>query len=164
MNTLAIAAALAAQPLTPATAPVRAELIRIADGIDAAVDAKDWPRAQSYFADEVATDFSSLGGGPAARISGQQLVDAWSTNLKASKTSFHARTNHQVVIEGDRATMTSHGYAWNRLEGNGEPLWEVWGLYTHSFERRGDRWLVTGLTLKVTHERGNMWVKATPGR
>lgn len=155
---------LASQPVTADNVATRAELIRIADGIDTAVDAKDWRRARSFFAPNVAVDFSSLGGGAPSTITGEQLIDGWATNLKPSKTSFHARTNHQVVIEGERATMTSHGYAWNRLEGNGEPLWEVWGVYTHRFERADGGWRVTGLSLKVSHERGNMWVKATPGR
>lgn len=164
MTAMLLVAALASTSIDAANAAAIAELVRVADGIDAAVDAKDWTRARSYFADQVAVDFSSLGGGPAATITADALISGWSGNLKPSKTSFHARTNHQVRIEGAAATMTSHGYAWNRLEGNGEPLWEVWGVYTHSFKRNGDRWQVTGMTLAVGHERGNMWVKATPGR
>ena len=38
------------------------------------------------------------------------------------KTSLHLRGNHLVTLNGDRATVYSHAYAWNRMEGNGDPL------------------------------------------
>ena len=137
-------------------------LIRTVDGIDNAVDAKDWPRARAYFADRVATDFTSLAGGAPATITADELIGAWSANLKPQKTSLHLRTNHAVNVEGDKATVRSHGYAWNRMEGNGDPLWEVWGVYEHKLTRSGQGWLVDGMTFTVTNERGNMWVKTTP--
>ena len=45
------------------------------------------------------------------------------------------------------------------MEGNGDPLWEVWAVYEHAFERIGGAWKVTGFTFRMTHERGNLWVK-----
>lgn len=138
-------------------------IVRIVDGLDSAVDGRDWNRARHYLADNIRADFSSLSGQPAATIPSDDLVGAWSSNLKGSKTSFHMRTNHQIEITGDRAEVKSVGYAWNRMEGNGEPLWEVWGFYEHTLTRAADGWKVDGMTLRVTHERGNQWVKATPG-
>lgn len=139
-------------------------VIRIADSIDRAVDAQDWKRARSYFADRVTVDFSSLSGQPPATIASDDLIGTWSANLKGSKTSLHLRTNHQVVIEPDAATVSSNGYAWNRMEGNGDPLWEVWGTYEHHLTRSGASWKVDGFTFRMTHERGNPWVKTTPGQ
>ena len=136
-------------------------LIRIVDGIDNAVDAKDWGRARSYFAERIGVDFTSLVGGEPATITAQQLIEGWASNLKPSKTSLHLRTNHAVTLDGDRATVTSHGYAWNRMEGNGDPLWEVWGTYEHRLARTADGWVVTAMTFRKTHERGNDWVKTT---
>ena len=139
-------------------------VIRIADAIDRAVDAQDWTLARSYFADFVTADFSSLSGQPAAKIASDDLIGAWAGNLKGSTTSLHLRTNHQVVLEADAATVFSNGYAWNRMEGNGDPLWEVWGTYEHHLTRSGTGWQVDGLTFRMTHERGNFWVKTTPGQ
>jgi SnoaL-like domain len=139
-------------------------VVRVADGIDRAVDAQDWPLARSYFADRVAVDFSSLTGQAPAMISADELIGGWAGNLKGSKTSLHLRTNHQVTFDGDRATALSNGYAWNRMEGNGDPLWEVWGKYEHRLVRAGDGWKVDGFTFRMTHERGNPWVKTTPGQ
>jgi hypothetical protein len=139
-------------------------LIGIADGIDRAVDAQDWVSARAYFADNVTVDFSSLTGQPAATIPADGLIAGWAGNLRGSKTSLHLRTNHAVAVEGDRARIVSNGYAWNRIEGNGDPLWEVWGTYEHRLARTADGWKVDGFTFHMTHERGNPWVKATPGR
>jgi len=155
-----------AEPAAPqwqALADERA-VIRIADAIDRAVDVQDWPRARGYFADRVTVDFSSLSGQPPATIAAADLIGTWAANLKGSKTSLHLRTNHQVVFDGNSATVSSNGYAWNRMEGNGDPLWEVWGTYEHHLIRLGAGWKVDGFTFRMTHERGNSWVKTTPGQ
>jgi hypothetical protein len=139
-----------------------AAVIRIVNEIDVAVDRKDWAKARSFFADELRADFTSLAGGQPATIKADALIGAWRTNLGPKKTSLHLRGNHLVTLEGDRARVTSHGYAWNKMEGNGDPLWEVWGHYTHELQRTPQGWRVTAMTFVMTHERGNMWVKTTP--
>jgi len=138
-------------------------VIRIADSIDRAVDAQDWRLARSYFADRVTVDFSSLSGQPSATIAADDLIATWAANLRGGKTSLHLRTNHHVVLHGNGATVASNGYAWNRMEGNGDPLWEVWGTYEHHLTRSEGGWKVDGFIFRMTHERGNPWVKATPG-
>jgi hypothetical protein len=138
-----------------------AEIIRVVDAIDRAVDGKDWAAARSHFADRLTADFSSLSGQPPAEIASDALIQAWATNLTTAKASFHMRTNHQVLLTGDTADVESAGYAWNRMEGNGEPLWEVWGTYRHHLVRTPDGWKVDAMTLIVTHQRGNVWVRDT---
>ncbi|TWS99886.1 nuclear transport factor 2 family protein [Reyranella sp. CPCC 100927] len=137
-------------------------VIRVTNAIDVAVDRKDWVQARSFFADEVRTDFTSLIGGQPAVVTGDDLIAGWRRNLGPRKSSLHLRGNHLPTVQGDRATVYSHAYAWNRLEGNGEPLWEVWGHYTHELARTPSGWKVIGFTFVMTHERGNMWVKTTP--
>lgn len=159
---IALAAPAQSMPVTAENAATVAELIRIADGIDRAVDGKDWPHARAFFTDRIRVDFQSLSRQPPAEIAADDLIGAWSSNLTAAKASFHMRTNHMVTIAGDRARMTSAGYAWNRMEGLGEdPLWEVWGTYTHDFVRTPQGWRVAGMKLDVTHQRGNFRVRDT---
>ncbi len=160
----------AGTPITAETLVDHAEMIRIADAIDAAVDAKDWPLARSLFTDEIRVDFTSLTGGEPATIPADGLISGWSSNLTAEKTSFHLRGNHRITFEGDdEAMMVSHGYAWNRLdrgalpENGGEALWEVWGTYEHSFVRTEEGWRVDGMSFFATAERGNTFVRNTPG-
>ncbi|MEL6101997.1 MAG: nuclear transport factor 2 family protein [Pseudomonadota bacterium] len=159
-----------AQPITQTNAVDIAEMTRIADDIDAAVDAKEWACARAPCTDEVSVDFSSLVGGEAVTIPADALIEGWSGNLTDEKTSFHLRGNHRVTFEGaDTAVMHSHGYAWNRMErgaapeNGGDPMWEVWGTYKQSFARTDAGWRVTGMTFDRTAERGNPFVRNTPG-
>jgi hypothetical protein len=182
MNRLALALAasvgLAAGALAPSlTASAQApsafqrtadelELLRIPAEIEIAVDRKDWTRARSFFADQVRVDFTSLVGGQPATIPSDALMQGWAANLKGDKDSLHIRGHALVSIDGDRATVRSNGYAWNRKPGSPDAsgdLWEVWGAYAHELQRTAQGWKVTGFTFVKTHERGSQWVKATPG-
>lgn len=167
---LVTAHAAEADQITADTLVDRAQMIAIADGLDAAVDAKDWDEARAYFTDSVTVDFTSLIGGDPATIPADALIAGWSANLTATKTSFHLRGNHRITFDGaDDATMHSHGYAWNRMEAGalaengGEALWEVWGTYIHDFTRTEDGWRLDGMTFTATAERGNPFVRNTPG-
>ena len=156
--------------VTAETLVINAELIRIADALDAAVDAKHWDLARSLFTDEIATDFTSLVGGEPATIPSDALINAWASNLTAEKTSFHLRGNHLVTFEDpENATVFSHGYAWNRMErggleeNGGDPLWEVWGTYEHGFTLTEEGWKLNAISFFATAERGNNFVRNTPG-
>ena len=161
---------IAGDPVTGETLVDRAEMIRLADAIDAAVDAKDWTTARTMFTDEIMVDFTSLIGGEPATISADTLISGWAANLTEEKESFHLRGNHRITFEGsDAAVMQSHGYAWNRIEtgalpeNGGEALWEVWGTYEHGFERTAQGWRVNAMKFTATAERGNAFVRNTPG-
>lgn len=169
--TLSAAALLALAPLPSAAASEASSVSQVADElaiqrvpteIETAVDRKDWAKARSFFANEISVDFSTLSGQPPATISADVLIDAWSSNLGPKKQSHHQRGHGLVTINGDRATIYSQGYAWNRMEGKGDPLWEVWGNYTHKLKLTPDGWKVTAMIFEMTHQRGNTWVRDTP--
>jgi ketosteroid isomerase-like protein len=137
---------------------------RIPTEIEIAVDRKDWAKARSFFADQVAIDFTSLVGGQPSTVPADGLIAGWSGNLKGNKESLHIRGGALVTINGDTATVYSNGYAWNRMPGGPDgDLWEVWGNYTHTLTRTPQGWKVSGFTFVKTHERGSMFVKQTPG-
>ncbi len=130
------------------------------DGIDLAVDAKDWELCRRYFTDEIYADFTSLAGGEPGRIPADAFVDGWRTNLYADKLSHHMRTNHRITIEGDQAEAFSKGEALNILaRGLGDHLWQVWGDYTHTLARTPEGWRCSGMTFVVTYARGNETVR-----
>lgn len=132
------------------------EIRQVVDGIDNAVDAKDWEACRAYFTREIFADFTSLAGGSPGRIPADDLVGAWRTNLYADKKSHHMRSNHRLELDGDRAEVFSKGYALNILGlPTGSDLWEVWGNYVHTLERTAEGWRCSGMTFVVTHARGN---------
>lgn len=156
--------------ITAETLVAHAEMIRIADALNAAVDAKDWTLARSFFTDEITVDFTSLVGGEPATIPADGLIAGWSGNLTVEKTSFHLRGNHRITFESESAAMmVSHGYAWNRMErgalpeNGGNPMWEVWGTYEHSFTLTEEGWCIDAMSFFATAERGNAFVRNTPG-
>lgn len=164
------AAFISGDAITADTLVDHAEMIRIADALDAAVDAKAWDQARSFFTETIDVDFTSLVGGEPATIPADALIQGWSSNLTAEKQSFHLRGNHRIAFTGeDSATMHSHGYAWNRMEAGalpengGEALWEVWGTYVHEFSRTDAGWKVSAMTFTATAERGSAFVRNTPG-
>ncbi len=133
-----------------------AEIRRVVDEIDNLCDEKDWETLRMYFTNEVDVDFSSLSGGEPAKISADDLINGWKTNLFAKKKTFHQRGNHRIKIEGDRAEVFSKGYAFNLLEsGEVTGFWEVWGNYTHTLERTENGWKVSGMILEVIYQRGD---------
>jgi ketosteroid isomerase-like protein len=165
---LAMTATISAQTTRPAVDAQRLadehDLLRIPAEIEMAVDRKDWTTARAMFADQVRVDFTSLVGGAPATIPADALIAGWSANLKGNKDSLHIRGRDLVTRDGDTATVRSNGYAWNRMPGGPDgDLWEVWGTYTHVLTRTPQGWKVTGFTFAMTHERGSMWVKQTPG-
>ncbi|MEM8824903.1 MAG: nuclear transport factor 2 family protein [Pseudomonadota bacterium] len=163
-------ATITGDPITVETLIDHAEMIRIADALDAAVDAKDWTAARALFTETIDVDFTSLVGGEPATIPADGLIAGWSSNLAGEKDSFHLRGNHRITFDGpDDALMHSHGYAWNRMpsgalpENGGEELWEVWGTYEHGFTRTEDGWRINAMTFTATAERGSEYVRNTPG-
>ena len=142
------------------------EIRKVVDEIDNICDLKDWKTLRSFFTDEVATDFTSLTGGEAAKIKADELVGAWETNLFAEKKTYHQRGNHRIEIDGDKAIVFSKAYAFNLLEsGEVTGLWEVWGNYTHTLRRTEDGWKVSGMTLDVILQRGDERVRTyVPGK
>jgi ketosteroid isomerase-like protein len=139
-------------------------LMRIPTEVEVAVDRKDWAKARSFFADNVRVDFTSLVGGEPATIKSDDLITSWSGNLKGNKQSLHIRGGALVTINGDKASVYSNGYAWNKMPGGKDgDLWEVWGNYVHEFERTNDGWKITSFTFNTVHERGSNFVKTTPG-
>jgi ketosteroid isomerase-like protein len=159
-----VAFAASAQQPTLQSLADELDLQRIPALVEAAVDRKDWAAARAHFADQVRIDFTSLTGGEPATISSNALIAGWSGNLKGDKQSLHIRGHALVEVSGDRATVRSSGYAWNRKPGgpNGD-LWEVWGHYIHDFARTPQGWRIVGFAFQKTHERGSAWVRDTPG-
>lgn len=161
---------LGGDPITMETLLDHAEMIRIADAIDAGVDSKQWEATRAFFTQTIDVDFSSLVGGEPATIAADALISGWSANLTAAKPSFHMRSNHSITFhDADNATLFSHGYAWNRMaegaleENGGDPMWEVWGNYEHGFTRTEDGWRVNAMSFFAVAERGNPFVRNTPG-
>jgi hypothetical protein len=145
------------QPRRPNPAD-EAELRRLADELFIATDLKDWTGVRALFVDgSIEVDMSSLAGGGPVRITADDLIAGFRAGLHPGKISHHLAANYRVTIEGDRAELWAHGYAWNRVLAlpAAEDLWETWGDYRLSFRRQADAWRLDGFRYYSKLTRGN---------
>lgn len=133
----------------------------VLDGIDNAIDDKDWDRCRAFFTDLVAISFEALGGGPPREVKADDLVGHWSKGLFAGKISLHTRSNYEITIDGDRATVRSKGYAFNRLpRALGDDTWEIWTRHEHTLVHGPEGWLCSGVGVpEVLRAGGNEMVR-----
>ncbi|NWG52399.1 MAG: nuclear transport factor 2 family protein [Hydrogenophilaceae bacterium] len=135
-------------------------VMRVADALDEAVDAKDWERARSLFTDQVEADFTSLDAENAGQVSADELVANWRRNLHPGKTSQRSRSGEVVVINGDEATMTSQGHVRYEIPARADMnVWEGWGRFEHRFTRTPQGWRISGFKFTLTRQAGEASVR-----
>ncbi|GII30858.1 nuclear transport factor 2 family protein [Planotetraspora mira] len=134
----------------------RAEIEDVVTAVFDTTDAKNWPVCQELFDDEVAVDFTGLGGGKPSTVTSAQLVDGWKTGLHARKQSFHTVSNYAINVDGAEAGVTAKGYAYNLLDADlGGGIWEVWGVYRLRLVRQAEGWKVTAMAFEPRRTRGD---------
>jgi hypothetical protein len=135
-----------------------AELRRLTDELFITTDLKDWGAMRALFVDgPIEVDMSSLAGGGPVQTTADQLAAGFRAGLHAGKVSHHLATNYRVRVDGDRAEVWAHGYAWNRVAAlpPGSDLWETWGNYRLSYRRIAGEWRLDGFRYYSKLTRGN---------
>jgi len=139
-----------------------AELRRLTDELFITTDLKDWTAARALFADgPIEVDMSSLVGGGPVQLTADELIAGFRVGLHPGKASHHLVANYRIAVQGDRAELWAHGYAWNRVPAlaAGMDLWETWGNYRLSFRRVAGQWLLDGFRYYSKLTRGNEAVR-----
>ncbi len=141
--------------MTTANVIAQLETKAVIDELFVTVDRKDWARTQALFTQNIAIDFTSLGGGKAT-IPSSDLVAAWTKNLYKDKLSLHMTSNHQIQITGNRAEAYLHGYAYNQLTSpTGSDVWQTWGVYRINLEQTNLGWKINTLEYFAKRNDGN---------
>ena len=131
---------------------------QLVDELFITTDLKDWSAARALFSDgPIEVDMSSLAGGGALQMTADELIDGFRAGLHPDKVSHHLATNYRIEIDGDRAEVWAHGYAWNRVPAlpAGSDLWETWGNYRLTCRRVGGVWSLDGFRYYSKLTRGN---------
>ena len=122
-----------------------------------AIDAKDWDGVRRSFDDELAIDYSSLFGAPAAVVRGDDQVREW----HAFASGFDA-TQHitgPIVVQATDAGAIAHTHvrAYHRMySAPGGDTWMVAGHYEVRLRPVGGTWKIAGITLTVLYQDGNL--------
>jgi hypothetical protein len=122
-----------------------------------AIDRLDWVTVRNSFADEVATDYTSLWGGEPEKLAVDELITRWT-----EFASGLAATQHQtgpVVVSDGRAETHVVAHHW-LPEAQGGDLWTVHGHYV----ARITDGKIAELTLETFHAGGHDGLPSIPGQ
>ncbi len=124
-------------------------------------DSRDWETLASLLAEEVYRDYGSLTGQEPDRKGARDLVEEWAATLGNLDATQHFVGPPTVTIDGDRATATAYFQAQHRLHNvTGGEKWTLGGRYDFAFERAGEGWKISGLTMIAMWGEGNQNIMA----
>ena len=118
-----------------------------------ALDQKDWHLLDSVFVADATADLRS-----ASLLVGRDAIrHRISTAIDALDATQHTVTNHQVVIDGDRATARTYLHSQHiRRAVEGSPLFVIAGRYEDELSRTSDGWRITFRRLVEVWTDGNI--------
>ncbi len=143
----------------------RDELVELMSRYANMPDTQNWDELpRSVFCDEFIADFSSLGA-PVATVS----RDAWCQRSRQAfagwTATHHAITNHQIAVDGDRATIRAHiraeHWAPPGVAAGGPNRWLVIGFYDNVAVRTPAGWRLSSVRLTMTHQENEELLAAS---
>lgn len=107
---------------------------------------------ETIFTGEVRVDYTALAGGEPELVSQTELMVRWAGVLPGFDRTRHDLSGLQVRVQGETATAQVHLVASHWLE---DQIWVLEGGYDVAFQKEGDAWKISGLTLLVHDEVGS---------
>lgn len=131
----------------------RAAVIDVVTRFAVSLDFRDWPGLRSCLADSIEIDYPDSVG--VATVSADDLLATAARFFGRLDATQHVSANHQVVLDGDRASCTSTLLAQHHLAGcDGGSVQRQVGYYTNHLERR-DGWRIVRSEQRVFWSDGN---------
>jgi hypothetical protein len=146
---------------TPTYLADRAQIIDVIGSVGFYADQRRWDRVAAAFANPAVIDFRSsqttaAGGTEPSRLTPQEIVTAWQSQLPGYQHTQHLITNPIVRIEGERAFVTSQVNATHYLPNDaGEHYWIFVGFYEHELTRTAAGWKITLMRAYKLFDLGN---------
>jgi hypothetical protein len=133
----------------------RAAIIDVVCAFAVALDTRNWELLRSTLADPIEVDYpDSVGVGTFAA---DDLVATAQKFFGRLDATLHISANHQVVLDGDRASCVSTLFASHYLASAGErPVQRQVGYYTNHLERQDEQWRI----LRTEQHEG--WTEGNP--
>lgn len=121
------------------------------------IDAKDWDGVRRAFDDELAVDYSSLFGVPAAVVRGDDQVREWRAFASAFDATQHMTGPIVARARGADVIAHTHVRAYHRMQAApGGDTWMVAGHYDVQLRPSDATWKIAGITLTVLYQEGNL--------
>lgn len=123
-----------------------------------AIDCRDWDGYANLFAEdgELELPFKKPDGTSAGHAGRAGLADYVSGDLGRFVATHHLSANHQITLNGDRATTVSYCQCIHRHDDDPHNVWELGGWYHCALLREADgRWRFAHVRLESVWERGS---------
>jgi 3-phenylpropionate/cinnamic acid dioxygenase small subunit len=139
----------------------RQAIVDVLSNYATGLDARDWVLWRSVFIDEVIFDLKSWNGVAPRPLNTDRVVATQARIFAELIETQHFFTNHQVVIDGDKARVQAHMRAehWLANPGiEGTDRYTMFGYYDDQLVRTDAGWKIAEMQLNVTRTEGNRWV------
>jgi len=118
-----------------------------------ATDRKDYALRRSLWTDEITIDF---GGVKDAQIMKADDLNEWARVAYQHMTTMHINFNHEITVNGDKATSFSYGRALHKQQvSKGEDYWNIYATYEHELVKQDGVWKVSRLKMTPIFQEGN---------
>ena len=133
------------------------ELIEIVNKLFIYTDNQAWDKLKDeVFAAEVLTDFSSLGGQPAERLSSSEICRRWEEGFKDLDAIHHQSGNFLVEDQGSEASVYCYSIASHYKENAKKGTTRTFvGSYELGFINSG-AWRIDTFTYNLKYMEGNL--------
>ncbi|HVT05890.1 MAG TPA: nuclear transport factor 2 family protein [Polyangia bacterium] len=135
----------------------RQQIIDVLTELFVATDQRDWAAVKRCFAEQVLFDMSSLGAGPAARRTPDEIAAGWAEGLKSLEAIHHQAGNFRVTTYEGRATASCYGVAYHfRRTRSGHNTRTFVGSYAFVLDRAGSgAWRINSFRFDLKFIDGN---------
>lgn len=118
-----------------------------------ALDDRDWNALAACFGEDGEADYGAQLG---THVGGAAVAALCRRVLESLDSTQHVITNHEVRLEGDRASARCHVVAQHtRAEAPGGANYTIGASYRVALTRTADGWLIRRLELHVRWQDGN---------
>ena len=130
----------------------RIAIINVVNSVGTLADLRKWSQLQQLFTERVTVDYTSLFPGEVQNISSEQLMTQWQSTLPGFDATQHMITNHQITVNGNRATVVAYVRATHKL---GDAMWVVGGYYVDELVRTDNGWKLQAIQYNALYEEGD---------
>ena len=135
----------------------RARIIDVVTKFAVCIDTRDWAGFQGCFAETVTFEYPLSGG--TRTVAAATVANSAPLFFEQLDATQHLSANHQIEIDGDRATCVSSLHAQHYAAATtGHPVQVQIGYYRNHLVREGDDWRIARSEQHVAWSEGNQEV------
>lgn len=130
------------------------QIIEAVNRIVNTADNKQWDECIACFTEVVKVDHDSHKSQEPFTVHREKLVLSWIEAFQNMRFTWHQVTNHEVLIEGNKAICTSKVMGLHAGV-NEKDAYTTWGNYRHELQFTPEGWKVSSVQYTQLYDEGN---------